>query len=277
MKKTVLRLLCVLLLISAVLLNPTNTRATTVECFIIDSYEEYEGAVRNEKPAYGFVEYEDIKVLGVFFDYAYSGDCLGKGWFDYSGHMYTNILDFNRFVNQFFYRYEDVTYRLIDRNKVKLSLQIVDDKSYFRGILPDENDFLARPTDMSDMRHLGTEESGYIQRGSMVYRYYEGDLREIMFQLGETHFRISGSLAKYPIDGEQTIVSQLLSKNDLVAELAYQRLIADIPAQANYYKPIFVQIIHTYCLFAVVCIVCVIVINRIQKRRKSKGSLDNAL
>ena len=266
----------IMIIAVSVMAIPTSVHATTYEIEIVDSYEEFERLIKENNPKYGFIEYEDIHILGEFRKYICSGN-LGGQVISYGGGIYTNILDTKRFVDQFIFQYFDATYILEDKNQIQIDLYMHDStNSVCDCWYPKRGNLLSiQPEDIEDMRFLGTEDTGYIQRGPLAYQYIEGKLNDIIFQLGETCFHISGNLKNYPLNGEKTVISQMLSADDAIAQRAYRKLIRHIPAQVGYYKPLIVQGVAALGMVICVCIGIVVVVKYIKKRKTAVNAVHN--
>ena len=258
----------IMIIAVSVMAIPTSVHATTYEIEIVDSYVEFERLIKENNPKYGFIEYEDIHILGEFRKYICSGN-LGGQVISYGGGIYTNILDTKRFVDQFIFQYFDATYILEDKNQIQIDLYMHDStNSVCDCWYPKRGNLLSiQPEDIEDMRFLGTEDTGYIQRGPLAYQYIEGKLNDIIFQLGETCFHISGNLKNYPMNGKKTVISQMLSADDAIAHRAYRKLIRHIPAQVGYYKPLIVQGVAALGMVICVCIGIVVIVKYIKKRK----------
>ena len=258
----------ILITATAMLVIPVSVQATNYAVEIVDSYVEFERLIKENDPKYGFIEYEDIQILGEFRKYICSGN-LGGQVISYGGGMYTNILDTKRFVDQFIFQYFGATYILEDKNQIQIDLYMHDStNSVCDCWYPKRGNLLSiQPKDIEDMRFLGTEDTGYIQRGPLAYQYIEGKLNDIIFQLGETCFHISGNLKNYPLNGEKTVISQMLSADDAIAQRAYRKLIRHIPAQVGYYKPLIVQGVAALGMVICVCIGIVVIVKYIKKRK----------
>ena len=260
--------ICALFFTAACLLQlPIKAEALSIMINSWDTYDDYKEGIRDVRYSLGFVKYKDIKVLGEFEAYYFAGS---------DGTILLTISspsqldwDLKKYTDQYFTRYEFAAYELTDENQFSLDFTISDRISLaesfpYRNL---EDHLLIRPEGMTDMRYLSTQQTGYIQQGSLVYHYIEGRLYEIFFRLGETCFKIGYRLHEYPRDGKRTIISQMLSADETVTERAYRRLIADIPAQAGYYKPLIVDSVAALCLTGCVCLGVVMVIKRIRKRK----------
>ena len=258
----------IMIIAAFLIVIPASVQATTYEIEIVDSYEEFERLIKENDPKYGFIKYEDIQILGEFRQYVCSSN-LGGQVISFGGGMYTNILDTKRFVDQFIFQYFDATYILEDKNQIEIDLYMHDSTNSVSDCwYPKRGNLLnAQPEEMADMRLLGTEDTGYIQRGPLAYHYIEGELNDIIFQLGETCFHISGNLKNYPLNGENTVISQMLSADDAIAQRAYRKLIRHIPAQVGYYEPLIVQGVAALGIVICVCIGIVVIVKYIKKRK----------
>lgn len=254
MKKTFYRrwfsFVSVFTLLAAFLLTvPAKVQAMSFSINEISTDEEYMEFLRRQDPAIGFVKYRDIRSLGEFSEFGYVGDT--------GGYVY----------NYMFY-HEYTYYTVTDENNIRISIEITRKNSYLHSRYHHlEEQPITQSSDTTDMRLLSTAENGALQRGSLLYIYLDGKLSDIIFSLGDTCFHISGDLDTYPMDGEETIVSRMLSIDDKVAEKAYRKLIADIPAQPGYYKPLIVDIAIILCVTVCACVALVIIIKRIRKRK----------
>lgn len=268
--------LCALFFIAACLLQlPIKAEALSVMINTWDTYEEYREGIRKARHSLGFVEYEDIKILGDFKAYHFIGY---DGRSIFSKYPLSHFdWDLEAYLKQYFTRYEYAVFELTDANQFTIKIEIADNYSLLHsyGFPHYESDPLTRPKGMSDMRTLGTEGTGFLKQGSLLYLYYKGELSAIIFQLGQTCFHITGDLDQYPIYSQQTILSQLLSTDEAVTEQAYRRVIADIPAQGGYYTPLIVDGIVILCVTAGVCVAAVIITKRIRKRRMAQEQAND--
>ena len=107
--------------------------------------------------------------------------------------------------------------------------EITDQNGYNLQLLaqPKGNIYIAAqkyiffPGEMQDMTKLGVNKSGSLVRGPLEYVYEDGLLTCIVWKSGETEFAISNGsvLHDYPLTGETTIASRLLSKDRKTALL----------------------------------------------------------
>ena len=267
LKRIVSMITAVMILASFLGIIPQKAYAMNYVIESVDSYEAYLALIEQNDIPWGFVEYDDIRVLGEFKSYRFYGNF--GGW-DIVGDP--SIFKTKAYVEQFFIRYADAEYLLMDENDMEISLSIHDAEKMYKCWYPDNGTLLdMQQYEMTDMRYLGRGETGYIQRGSLGYVYNKGQLITIIFQLGVTCFHIRADFYHYSLNGEKTIISQLLSINGFVAENAYHRLVSKIPAQVGYYKPIIVPCVVVTCMTAAVSVGIYMVVKRSRKSKNIKA------
>lgn len=268
LKRIVSMITAVMILASFLGINPQKAYAMNYVTQSVDSYEAYLALIEQNDIPWGFVEYDDIRVLGEFKSYRFYGNFGGE---DIVGDP--SIFETKAYMEQFFIRYVDAEYLLVDENDMEISLSIHDAEKMYKCWYPDNGNLLdMQQYEMTDMRYLGKGETGYIQRGSLAYVYNKGQLNAIIFQLGVTCFHIRADFYHYSLNGENTIISQLLSINGFVAENAYHRLVSKIPAQVGYYKPIFLPCVVVTCMTAAISVVICIVVKRSRRNNNIRNS-----
>lgn len=230
-KRILFILITVLLLFSFLGFLSINVLALETPNVSADSYEEY--LEITEMPAFTdhLIRYEQIKALGAF------------GMF--VGPHYPYSYPVNRPVGDIFLD-ETLYYIVVDQNSFELALYIGE----LTTTVPKERvekEAISMPSGLHDMRHLNSDETGYIVRGPLIYRYSKGELTGVQWFMGDRCFHLFPNpyksstlkgdadikLATYPTDRENTICNRLLSRNYLVALSAYYTLIRDIPLQSG--------------------------------------------
>ena len=86
--------------------------------------------------------------------------------------------------------------------------------------------------DVKDYRYLSSDERGIFTTNGLTYRYLKGELSCIEFKYNDMQFVISGNgmLSDYPVNGEDTFMSKLLSA-DTAKDAAAQ--LSDLIAEAK--------------------------------------------
>lgn len=267
LKRIVSMITAVMILASFLGIIPQKAYAMNYVTQSVDSYEAYLALIEQNDIPWGFVEYDDIRVLGEFKSYRFYGNFGGE---NIVGDP--SIFETKAYMEQFFIRYVDAEYLLVDENDMEISLSIHDAEKMYKCWYPDNGTLLdMQQYEMTDMRYLEKGDTGYIQRGSLAYVYNKGQLIDIIFQLGVTCFHICADFYHYSLNGEKTIISQLLSINGFVAENAYHRLVSKIPAQVGYYKPIIVPCVVVICITAAVSVGIYMVVKRSRKSKNIKA------
>lgn len=215
----------------------------------LSDYDDYQAFIDKWSPPDYIVRYSYIRELGAYRD-CWLPQTTPPGFFP---------------GNNFKYRLEDANDRAI-------LLIVRDTESKVR--------YEQLPARLAgkDMRTLKTEDTGVIQRGPLTYCYNQGKLDDIWWTLGSTQLTIcmdyyqdsSVSLSDYPLDGEDTIVSRLLSGNYLTALFAYYDMVGDIPLQPEETAMARMQHILPVVLVPVVIAVASATVYILLRRRKRK-------
>jgi hypothetical protein len=86
--------------------------------------------------------------------------------------------------------------------------------------------------DVKDYRYLSSDERGIFTTNGLTYQYLKGELSCIEFKYNDMQFVISGNgmLSDYPVNGEDTFMSKLLSPATAKAAAAQ---LSDLIAEAK--------------------------------------------
>ncbi len=178
-----------------------KTESTTVNvaggCAIsvtIEDYDEYISFITSMGMPDSFVTYDELSFLGSFKAFICPPFASAKELTQY-------IYDFK------------------DSNGYDIAIDIRPIKNTI------STDNILMLDDVKDYRYLSSDERGVFTTNGLTYQYLRGELSCIEFKYNDMQFVISGNgmLSDYPVNGEDTFMSRLLSADtakDVATQLA---------------------------------------------------------